>query len=814
MKRRWLFLLILVWCFPALAIAQQATPPPSTPASPELPGVAEVVPRASRVVTQGLQAKSQIATLRRTESVQAQLRTIRTTQQELDSRMGQLGATVNWNSDRLLEIRGRLSDQESSLQKLLDGLSLQVSQLDQIQKEWREKRIFWERWEKAIRAPERKTTQSAFRQARTTIEAVLRQASEGATPLVSLQQEVTALQNKNLDALRRIDDALSAIRRQTFRKNGPSFANRAYYRQFNDRLWTSFRSGIAEVQGITSSFLEDQGWILAAQILLALVLAGFILRFRPKVEETLEWQFIRRHPFATAIFVAVASLSFLYSNPPGWGRLGLWVLAALSATILVSGLLQNPRKILMVNVLATLFVLLKIEQIISLPLPLYRLYLALISLLGAPFLLVLAERNRRAHEGKVTGFTWALRLGGAIFLVSFLAQCGGFVTLSSRLIESSINTVFLGLFGAMAVRLGQGGIDFFLDREFFRQWPFFRRFGEELIRRLKGLFLLLVAAYAGLYLLEIWGIYDSVQQAWDHLLALGFNVGPTRITVNMIFLACLVLYASVVISWVTRAFLEAEVFPHRKFDRGVRDSIKKLLHYSFIFFGFIIAMSVAGMELKNFAVLAGAFGIGIGFGLQNIVNNFVSGLILLFERPVKVGDMIVLDNEWGIVRKIGLRSTVVSTFDESEIIVPNSMLISEKVTNWSLSSKLCRVVVPVGVAYGSNVALVLQILHEVGGAVADILPDPAPSALFRDFGNSSLDFELRVWIADVKNRFTVQSDICQYIDHRFREAKVEIPFPQRDLHLRSVESGIWEKMGAKKGKAVVAPPSMEGGGDQ
>ncbi|MEJ2699313.1 MAG: mechanosensitive ion channel, partial [Desulfuromonadales bacterium] len=178
------------------------------------------------------------------------------------------------------------------------------------------------------------------------------------------------------------------------------------------------------------------------------------------------------------------------------------------------------------------------------------------------------------------------------------------------------------------------------------------------------------------------------------------------------------------------------------FDRGVRDSIKKLLHYSFVLFGFLLAMSLAGVELRNFAVLAGAFGIGIGFGLQNIVNNFVSGLILLFERPIKVGDLVVLDNEWGSVRKIGLRSTVVTTVEESEIIVPNSLLVSEKVTNWSLTSSLCRVAVPVGVAYGSNVPLVLKILSEVREKVADIMADPPPSfrGQLSGFRASGLDF--------------------------------------------------------------------------
>jgi small-conductance mechanosensitive channel len=226
----------------------------------------------------------------------------------------------------------------------------------------------------------------------------------------------------------------------------------------------------------------------------------------------------------------------------------------------------------------------------------------------------------------------------------------------------------------------------------------------------------------------------------------------------------------------------------------VRDSINKLLNYAILAFGIFMALGLAGIDLKSFAVLAGALGIGIGFGLQNIVNNFISGLILLFERPIKIGDMIVLDGEWGTVRKIGLRSTTVETFDLSEVIVPNSLLVSEKVTNWTLSSEQSRIVVPVGVAYGSPLEKVLGILYDAAQVHPKVLDSPPPSAIFTAFGASSLDFELRVWATSVNDRLTIRNDLLLYIDRRFREEGVEIPFPQHDLHLRSVDAGIMRSL--------------------
>jgi small-conductance mechanosensitive channel len=353
-----------------------------------------------------------------------------------------------------------------------------------------------------------------------------------------------------------------------------------------------------------------------------------------------------------------------------------------------------------------------------------------------------------------------------------------------------LKTVFLGLFAAMAVRLVRGGVEYLFTRRVFLKSRFVRRSGSELAGRLKDLFDIFVVGYALVFLLVVWGFFDSLSLAWERLLAFGFHWGEKFISAQMVLLAALVIYLAIVASWTLRALLEWEVFPRKGMDRGVRDAIKKLLHYTLVFVGFLLAVSLAGIELKNFAVLAGALGIGIGFGLQNIVNNFVSGIILLFERPIKVGDVVFLDEEWGTVRKIGLRSTIVETVDQSEIIVPNSDLVSQKVTNWTLSTKAARIVLQVGVAYGSDLEKVLGILLEAGQNHAETLEQPPPSAIFLGFGDSSLNFELRVWVPDIGQRLVVRSDLGCYVDRRFREEEIEIPFPQRDLHLRSVDQSI------------------------
>ncbi len=237
------------------------------------------------------------------------------------------------------------------------------------------------------------------------------------------------------------------------------------------------------------------------------------------------------------------------------------------------------------------------------------------------------------------------------------------------------------------------------------------------------------------------------------------------------------------------------VLSNRNMDTGARLSIVRLVHYGLVLVGFLIALSALGFELKNVTIIGGALGVGIGFGMQAIVNNFVSGLILLFERPIKVGDVIQLSaGQQGRVTNLGLRATTIQTFDRAEVVVPNGDLISAQVTNWTLGDRSMRLILPVGVAYGSDVETVMRVLMTVATESTQVLKDPQPMVLFLSFGDSSLDFQLRVWITDFNDRRIIQSALLREIDRRFRLEGVEIPFPQRDLHLRSVDGKAADRL--------------------
>ena len=278
-------------------------------------------------------------------------------------------------------------------------------------------------------------------------------------------------------------------------------------------------------------------------------------------------------------------------------------------------------------------------------------------------------------------------------------------------------------------------------------------------------------------LLEIWIL--SVQ---------GVEVGGTRISIGVIFILIAVFLVGMSITrWLQRV-LDTSVLPKTRMDRGARKAVLTGLGYTGVTLSALVAISVAGIDLSNLAIVAGALSVGIGFGLQAIVSNFVSGIILLIERPVKEGDWIEVSGYSGIVRRIAVRSTRIETFDRHEVIVPNSELITGTVTNMTLSSKTGRLIVPVGVAYGADIEKTQEILLEAARDNEKIMPNPEPVVLFVGLGESSIDFELRCFLADVNTVVTVKSELLLEIYRNLGQAGIEIPFPQRDITVRNVDA--------------------------
>jgi small-conductance mechanosensitive channel len=277
-----------------------------------------------------------------------------------------------------------------------------------------------------------------------------------------------------------------------------------------------------------------------------------------------------------------------------------------------------------------------------------------------------------------------------------------------------------------------------------------------------------------------------------------FRVSGAPITPYSLIALVLVLIITAVVARKARRLLELYFLRRLPVEAGAQYAVASFTQYSLWVIGLLVGLRILNINLTAIAVVAGALGLGIGFGLQNIVANFVCGLVLLVERPIRVRDRITMEGLEGNVRAVNFRSTIIETNDNISVIVPNSEFINGKVINWSIGDPKVRIHVPVGVAYGSNLETVTRALLKVAAEAEGVLKKPAPEVRFIEFGNSSLNMELLVWTNEPAKHFLLRSTLNFAIDAAFRREGVEIPFPQRDVHVKSAR-GLEGIFNASKG---------------
>jgi potassium efflux system protein len=312
---------------------------------------------------------------------------------------------------------------------------------------------------------------------------------------------------------------------------------------------------------------------------------------------------------------------------------------------------------------------------------------------------------------------------------------------------------------------------------------------QELVQRLymfsRVVLSVVLGAMVILWSLNSWGVPPERVARAFRWLTWGPTLGPVKLTPLNLGATVLALYLGFWLSRLIRGLMLLRIFPRTGLDQGVQYTISTTVHYVVLILAVLVALTILGLPLTNLALVAGALGVGIGFGLQNIVNNFISGLILLFERPIKVGDLLVIDGQWGKVKEIRLRSTIFETFDRYVLIIPNSELVSNKVLNWThYGPGINRLTLKVGVGYNSDVGQVTQLLTDLCRANPRVVDEPPPQIYFAVYGDSTLDFTIWVYLKTPADRVPATHELNGAILETLQQHGIKIPFPQRDLHLK------------------------------
>lgn len=559
------------------------------------------------------------------------------------------------------------------------------------------------------------------------------------------------------------------------------------------------RSSLMIEQATLTDFFKKNESRLYFHLMLSLILILLLFYFAKKAKSSLPddrssqaLRHILSRPLSVSILISLLISELFYPSLP------LFILEFFELLIFIPLLrilvgLVTTRIRLMLFGLSALFVLHQLYDLISEPSLVSRLILLTITL-GAIVGLVGLTNQWRPAPNQNSLWSRAIiigtRIGIVLFAFSLILNVIGNVSLAELLTRGTLNSIYIAVILWAGFLVLEAILLLFLKTPFVSSLKTLQLHREVILRRTISFFHLVVSFFWALITLKFFALLEPAKTGLSALFGSHLRIGTVNLSLGDVFAFVITIVLSIFLARSIRAFLDHDILPLISLPRGVPGTISFLAHYTILIFGFLLALSIAGLEWSRFALLAGALGVGIGFGLQNIVNNFISGLILIFERPIKVDDMVEIDSLLGKILRIGIRSSTLRTWEGAEVIIPNGDLISGRVINWTLSDRKRRIKIPVGVAYGTDPNTVMEILTNAAKDHPDVLDEPEPKALFHAFGESSLDFELLFSIAEFEDWIKIKSDLTLAVHNALQAANIEIPFPQHDIHLRSIDPSV------------------------
>ncbi len=775
--------------------AAPVAPAPAEPAPPTPVPAPEIVGRSEELKAELKQIEARSAPDATELEIEAKLPDLTSKLAERAARANELlssSPSLEALSDLSGEWRARaerLTSWRQSLTRRALAIEAEIDSIDRAEEQWEATRE-----SKAV-AGLPPSTLERVNETLQAVNATQKQVKRRLRHILALQNDVAQQElvvSGVLDRVGGLRDQLQS--RLLARDEAPLWSPDAYRRPADagilaDRL----RSGIDETLSELAEFVRRDSLRLLGQGASFLGLLIALLLARPRV---LQWAVedptlaatarIFTRPFSAAIVVSTIGTQFVSHDVP-------MAATDLEALVLIVPMLRIlPRELyggLRAGVLglALLFALGALRSLTG-DVPILERYRLLVEAIGGVALFAWMLRPQNAIRfAEVGWFGRAIlpvsRVALVLLGVAALANVVGMLSFSRLLVRGTLTSSFGAVAAYALARILSGAVTASLRSSALRHLRLVRDHGA-LVRRRIVTFLYWGATLGWVIAaLRFFRINDEVYSALASVVGAKLEVGTVSVSLGDLLAFFTTVWIAFTLSRFLRFVLEQDVMPHISLPRGVPAAISTGVHYVLLLLGFILAIGAAGIDMSRFSLLAGAFGVGIGFGLQNVVNNFVSGLILLFERPVQTGDTIEVGALVGEVQRIGIRSSTVRTFEGADVIVPNASLISERVVNWTFSDRQRRVDISVGVVYGTDPEKVIALLVAAGRGHAEVLAIPEPVALLMAFGESSLDFQLRVW-----TRFEifprVQSEVTIAVNAALRAAGIEIPFPQRDLHVK------------------------------
>ncbi len=618
--------------------------------------------------------------------------------------------------------------------------------------------------------------------------------------LVSLNKTTEAEVVLN-DLIVKIDQTYVEKKKEIFVQNEPSIFS-IDYRDPNKRslivpLKDFYNSEIKEFL----FFMDNKLPSLTLQLVFLVVLIVLFIRIKHKLAsiDVTDNSFYRRvlvkvmsQSVSAALIVGVFLSSSLFSDRPEILKDFLVLIVTIPLMLIARTLVK--RRFYQYIYLLGAVIILNFFYIIFPPDNLYYMVIlmlaAIIELYVLSSLIVYFQKNK-LKNGFFNGFVILILFIHLFFaFAGFIGLLYGSTTLAEVAINVPVANIFSGLLVFSTIIVLNGFISFGIDSSYLHRLNIIRFHGDTIKRRAISIVNIVLVIFWILGMLNLLNLKRIFLEALTEFFTNEINIGSASFNLADIFMFFIVIWLSVVISKMIRIILEQDILNNFKLEKGLPHTIAVMVRYSLIAIGVLLAITAAGMPLDSLTVMAGAFGVGIGFGLQNIFNNIVSGFILLFERPIQIGDTIEVKQLIGKVQSIGIRSSNIKTFEGADVIVPNGQLISNEVVNWTLSDQKRRIEVMAGVAYGTDPHKVEELFTQVLNEHADILDDPAPNVFFQGLGDSSLDFRLLFWTSKYHEWIRIRSDIVFGVHDILVKEGINIPFPQMDLHLKSIEKGV------------------------